>query len=192
MVTEALVTTYLQMLSQAESGTAKCEPRSKDFQVRELTDQNWRFNRDMYFQVGDTWKWIDKRPWTEAQWEEYANDPNLRTFVGYCGDEVAGYFELKRDAAQPPAMAPAATRQMSHVSCHSDEEIEIAYFGLLPAFIGYGLGAQLLGSAIETAWSWTPTPSRVWVHTCNRDHPSALANYQARGFKIYKTVTSDQ
>jgi hypothetical protein len=28
-------------------------------------------------------------------------------------------------------------------------------------------------------------PGRVWVHTCNRDHPQALANYQARGLAIY-------
>ena len=31
-----------------------------------------------------------------------------------------------------------------------------------------------------------PNPSRVWVHTCNRDHPQALANYQARGMIVYK------
>jgi GNAT superfamily N-acetyltransferase len=62
---------------------------------------------------------------------------------------------------------------------------------LLPEFIGRGFGSALLTSAIETAWAWAPELSRVWVHTCNRDHPSALANYQARGFKIYKTVTSD-
>jgi hypothetical protein len=26
----------------------------------------------------------------------------------------------------------------------------------------------------------------VWVHTCNRDHPQALANYQGRGMIVYK------
>ena len=30
-------------------------------------------------------------------------------------------------------------------------------------------------------------PRRVWVHTCTLDHPAALANYQARGMKSYKT-----
>jgi len=25
----------------------------------------------------------------------------------------------------------------------------------------------------------------VWLHTCNRDHPKALANYQARGMIAY-------
>ena len=31
---------------------------------------------------------------------------------------------------------------------------------------------------------------RVWVHTCSLGHPSALKNYQARGFTIYKTEVS--
>ena len=29
---------------------------------------------------------------------------------------------------------------------------------------------------------------RIWVHTCNRDHPKALANYQARGMRVYMVV----
>jgi len=44
----------------------------------------------------------------------------------------------------------------------------------------------LLTSAIEGAWRTEPEPLRVWVHTCNRDHPQALANYQARGMVVYK------
>lgn len=183
--TETLVTTYLQMLSPLEmqsaspSRTGTSESRNKDLEVRELTESDWKFNREMYFRVGEKWKWIDKRPWTDAQWQEYANDPDLRTFAGYVGNEVAGYFELKRTEIGEHPASPKLRRDKG-------EAIEIAYFGLLPEFIGRGLGAELLGSAVETAWSWTPAPSRVWVHTCNRDHPSALANYQARGFRIYK------
>ncbi len=172
---------------------AKCELRNKNFQIRELKRPDWKFNRDMYFTVGENWKWTDKRPWSEEQWKEYANDPNLRTFGGYCGDEIAGYFELHRQSPDLQARTPAATkaRPTSHVPRH-DDEVEIAYFGLLPEFIGRGLGGALLTSAIDTAWAWSPAPSRIWVHTCNHDHPSALANYQSRGFKIYKIVMSDR
>jgi len=154
----------------------------------------------MYFKVGEQWRWIDKRPWTDEQWKDYASDPNLRTFAGYCDGKVAGYFELKRAAASPSRgqksevtgqQENGPTRHTPHVTRHSEAEIEIAYFGLLPEFIGRGLGGTLLTSAIENAWAWSPVPSRIWVHTCNRDHPSALANYQARGFKICKAVTSD-
>ena len=115
--------------------------------------------------MGEQWDWIDKRPWTDGQWKEYATAPELRTFAGYYDDVLAGYYELRRDR---------------------EGGIEIAYFGLLPEWIGRGLGGALLTSAIEGAWRMEPNPSRVWVHTCNRDHPQALANYQARGMIVYK------
>jgi hypothetical protein len=44
----------------------------------------------------------------------------------------------------------------------------------------------LLSSAIDDAWRIEPNASRIWVHTCNRDHAQALANYQARGMVVYQ------
>jgi len=151
--------------------------QKKAFQVRELKEPNWRFNREMYLSVGETWKWIDKRSWTDKQWENYARDPNLRTFAGYFEEKLAGYYELLRYPNGLQTGTPAA----------KEKSVEIAYFRLLPGFIGRGLGGTLLTNAIENAWNWSPMPARVWVHTCNRDHPQALANYRARGFRIYKT-----
>jgi GNAT superfamily N-acetyltransferase len=165
-----LITTYLEMFAPLSSQGQQSEISGLKFEVRELKQPDWKFNREMYFKVGEDWKWIDKRPWTDEQWEKYGNDLNLRTFAGYCEGKVAGYFELYRD---------------------SETTVEIAYFGLLPEFIGCGLGGALLTSAIQNAWDWSPTPSRVWVHTCNRDHPNALDNYKARGFKVYKTVRGE-
>ena len=159
---DTVVTTYLEIRSPAQL-QSKCA--SCGFDVREQTERDWRFNRDLYFKVGEQWRWIDKRLWTGAQWRDYANDPNLRTFAASCENKLAGYYELRRG---------------------EEADVEIAYFGLLPHFFGRGLGSALLTSAIENAWAWEPLPSRVWVHTCNHDHPYALANYQARGFKIYK------
>jgi GNAT superfamily N-acetyltransferase len=81
----------------------------------------------------------------------------------------AGYYELRRD---------------------DEDGVEIAYFGLLPEFIGRGLGGALLTNAIEEAWRMSSV-SRVWVHTCTLDHPGALGNYQARGMVIYKQETTE-
>jgi ribosomal protein S18 acetylase RimI-like enzyme len=174
LIVEPLVTTYLEM--RAGDGVPNRQDCDPKFRVRESDDPNWIFNRDMYVAVGETWKWIDKRPWTDEQWNEYASDPNLRTFAAYYDHALAGYYELRRsDASSTPSQRD-----------EHEGEVEIAYFGLLPDFIGRGLGGALLTSAIENAWAWAPTPSRVWVHTCNRDHPNALNNYQASGFKIYK------
>ena len=171
---ELLVTTYLEMRSG--DGAPNRQNCNQKFRVREFKEPNWIFNRDMYVAVGETWKWIDKRPWTDERWNEYASDPNLRTFAAYYDNALAGYYELRRGHASSTP---------SH-RVEYEGEVEIAYFGLLPDFIGRGLGSALLTSAIENAWGWAPIPSRIWVHTCNRDHPNALNNYQAKGFKIYK------
>ncbi len=63
--------------------------------------------------------------------------------------------------------------------------MEVASFGVLPQFIGRGLGGLLLTAALERAWE--EGTRRVWLHTCSWDHPHALANYQARGLEVYKT-----
>ena len=78
----------------------------------------------------------------------------------------AGYFELEK---------------------HHDGSVEVSYFGLLPEFQGRGLGKYLLTEAAEAAWA--RGASRVWLHTCTLDHPGALANYLARGFRPFKTET---
>jgi len=164
-----LVTTYLEMSSPDQLRPKRANPR---LQIREERERDWRFNRDLYFRVGEQWEWLDKRPWTDEQWKEYAGAPELRTFAAYYNDTLAGYYELRRDP---------------------DDGVEIAYFGLLPEFIGQGLGGALLTSAIEEAWSRHRgiAPKRVWVHTCNRDHPQALANYQARGMVVYKVEQTE-
>ena len=62
-------------------------------------------------------------------------------------------------------------------------QAEIAYFGLLPGFIGRGLGKFLLDWAIRRAWEGKT--ERVWLHTCQYDHPGALAVYLKAGFRVY-------
>ena len=65
--------------------------------------------------------------------------------------------------------------------------MEIAYFGLLPEFVGRGWGSYLLTSAVREAWAIEA--DRVWLHTCTLDHPAALPNYLHRGFSPVRTET---
>lgn len=120
----------------------------------------WRF---LYEGVGHAYHWIDRLPWTDAQITEYLADPSVSLFVMTVDASVAGYFELKG---------------------HDDGSVEVAYFGLLPAYYGRGLGAHLLTEAAERAWDLDP--SRVWLHTSSLDHPAALSNYRARGFTVVR------
>jgi GNAT superfamily N-acetyltransferase len=65
--------------------------------------------------------------------------------------------------------------------------VQLAYFGLLPEFLGRRLGGWFLSESIARAWEWNAR--RVWVHTCSLDHPAALANYEARGMTVYQIET---
>jgi GNAT superfamily N-acetyltransferase len=104
--------------------------------------------------------------WVDARWQAYIDQPGLETWVAYLEEDAIGYFELDPQ---------------------SGRGVEIAYFGLLPPFIGRGLGGVLLTEAVDRGWEIQT--ERVWVHTCTLDHPQALANYLARGFEIYHRET---
>jgi GNAT superfamily N-acetyltransferase len=160
-----VITTYLEMCSRDEF---RPKPVGDSrFWIRELAVKQWQYNRFMYRLVGASWAWKDKEQWSDQQWRDYAEAENLRTFGAYVGGSPAGYYELRREGG----------------------DVQIAYFGLTPQFVGQGFGAALLTSAIEEAWRWGAR--RVWVHTCTLDHPAALRNYQARGMRIYKTETRE-
>jgi len=157
-----LITYYLEMHS-IEALQAK--PALHDMVIQEAQVKNFRLNRFLYQLVGEPWQWTDKLSWSDDAWQEHVERPQVRTWMAMVQGSVAGYFELERDDAG---------------------NTEILYFGLAPDFVGKGYGGYLLTEAIRQAWQVENT-QRVWVHTCNLDHPSALQNYLARGFKQYDT-----
>jgi GNAT superfamily N-acetyltransferase len=122
--------------------------------------------RHLYTEVGRDYHWVDRLEWTDAEIDGYLADPRTELWVLRDGQDIAGYFELRGDP---------------------NGDVEIAYFGLLPAFVGRGLGRHLLIRAVERAWASGAT--RVWVHTSSLDHSSALPNYLARGFSVWKQET---
>ena len=124
-------------------------------------------NRFLYTAVGGEWYWLGRLPWTYERWMAWLDRPEVETWVARCAGSPAGYFELERQEGG---------------------DVEIAYFGLLPQYIGKGIGGHLLTSTVERAWALGGT-RRVWVHTCSLDHPSALANYQARGLEVFEVGT---
>lgn len=124
-------------------------------------------NRFFYTAVGGDYYWLDRRPWTLAQWSRHLATPGLETWVLTDDGVPAGYFELER---------------------LPDDVVEIKYFGLLAEFTGRGLGAHMLTEAVERAFA--VGASRVILDTCSLDHPGALAHYQARGFRVYNVETN--
>jgi len=127
------------------------------------------FNAFLHTVVGTDYRWGGRSDWGKDEWTAYVQRQELATWVAYMDGTPAGYFELE--------VGP-------------EGDVEIKNIGLLPGFIGRGLGGHLLTVAVERAW--TPTKdggmgaTRVWLHTCTHDHPHALHNYTARGFRVCK------
>ncbi len=64
------------------------------------------------------------------------------------------------------------------------EQCEIGFFGMIPDMNGKGYGRWLMTEALSHAWR--PDISRVWLHTCTEDSPSAMPFYLKSGFTAYK------
>jgi GNAT superfamily N-acetyltransferase len=117
------------------------------------------FFRYLYAEVGRAYHWTDRLSWSDQRVRAHLTDPAVSLWLLTSEAAPAGYFELR---------------------AHEDRSVEIAYFGLLPEFVGRGWGGYLLTRAAEAAWEMQP--ERVWLHTCTLDHPAALPNYLKRGF----------
>ena len=159
-----VTTYYLEMTDPGDLRPKRVE--LEDLEIKQAENPSPEFSRFLYTAVGGDWYWIDRLPWTYQQWFEWLDPPELETWVAYVCGTPAGYFQLE---------------------AQQKGSVEIAYFGLLRQFIGKGLGGHLLTVATERAWQMGA--SRVWVHTCTLDHPGALANYRARGFRVFREET---
>jgi GNAT superfamily N-acetyltransferase len=160
MPLEEVTTYYLEMTDPAQLRPAR--PPKQTLEIRQAELPLPELNRFFYAAVGPQYHWLDRRGWGYDRWAAYAERPEIETWIGYVQGTPIGYFELER---QPEA------------------NTEIVYFGLLARFVGQGLGGPFLAAAIERGW--LKGTRRVWVHTCTLDHPRALGNYQARGFRLY-------
>ena len=156
------IRTYLEMRERAALRPAP-QPRVETTVVHE-TDAPPALYRTLYGTVGRDYHWIDRAGWTDREIEAHLQRPEIDLWVARSGGELSGYFELRR--------------------C-DDGSVELAYFGVMPAFHGQGVGGYLLTQAAREAWALSPT--RVWLHTSSLDHRAALPNYLKRGFAITRT-----
>lgn len=63
-------------------------------------------------------------------------------------------------------------------------QCEIGFFGLIPDLAGKGYGRWFMAETLRLAWKADVT--RVWLHTCTADSPSAIPFYLKSGFAAYK------
>ena len=134
-------------------------PRLDGVEIARVEPPDGALNRWFYETVGAPYRWTDRLGRSDQQWQAYAE--SVETWVAAVRGERAGYFELRVER----------------------DGVEIAYFGLLGAFHGAGLGGHLLTFALNRGLELGRV---VRVHTNTLDGPAALPNYLARGMRPYR------
>jgi GNAT superfamily N-acetyltransferase len=154
----ATIVTSLQMVER---------PRPRPVPASRLTLRldRWREPaperyRTLFRRVGAPWLWFSRLVMDDATLTALIHDPGIEIYAvtDARGIEI-GLLELDfREAA----------------TC------ELSFFGLVPELTGKGEGRWLMAQALTLGWRKDVT--RLWVHTCTLDHPSALGFYRAQGF----------
>lgn len=176
--TTTTVTTWsMEQTSPADLRPVPVPDASSGVRIERAEVPSPEFSRFLYTAVGGDHTWTDRLPWTYERWLAHLERPGVETWVAYEHGTPAGYVELD---PQP------------------EGTVEIVYFGLMERFQGRRIGGHLLSFGTARAWDlaerWPerePT-KRVWLHTCSKDGPHALANYERRGFRVFETKTEDE
>ena len=116
--------------------------------------------RTLFRRVGAPWLWFSRLVMSDAALTAIIHDAGIEIFAvtDRQGIEI-GLLELDFRQA---------------------EACELSFLGLVPELTGKGEGRWLMAQAL--ALGWRKDVSRLWVHTCTLDHPSALGFYRAQGF----------
>lgn len=160
----AATTWWLQMNSSPADLPGKALP--KRCKVMQAVKPVRSFYLYLYTSVGRPYQWYNRLMCPADELQQMLDNPANSIWVLYYSGVPAGFAEFDLSAAN---------------------ETEIVYFGLTCEFTGKGLGIPFLHWCIGKAWE-RPI-KRLWLHTCNLDHPAALGLYQKAGFEIYDQDT---
>lgn len=156
--------TYLEMPRQPTRPTVPA-PSGLRLGLQRAENPTVSFYRYLYNSIGAPWAWVNQRLMSDTEIAATIQDEKVELYVLSVAGVPAGMVQLDRREA---------------------DTVDLAYFGLMPDFIGLGLGGYLLNWGIDQAWSSAPgrvTPGKVTVNTCDLDHPRALPLYQKMGFQ---------
>ena len=154
------VVTFLEMKSKPHV-VPPPQPKGKVALLR-ADNPPVHFYRYLYDAVGRTYKWVDRKKLGDEEIAKILADPAIELYVLYVEGCPAGFAELD----------------------FREEGIgQLAYFGLIPDFVGRKLSYFFLYHSSMNAWA---KPIRKFlVNTCTLDHPRALPLYQRMGFVPY-------
>ena len=157
----------LEMTSPEQLREAR--PPPVPIELGEVRPEEAGVCRETWTRIGAPHGWRRRAKWSDDKWLARISPPEVQAWLARVGGDVAGYVELEAGA---------------------DGSVGITFFGLVPEFVGKGFGGAFLTDATRLAWSMTSpdgvATKRVWLQTSSRDHPNALPNYEARGFRVFR------
>ena len=150
---------YLEM---RKHGDVLIAPPRDDLSVLYAQRPSVAYYRFLYNAVGRDYHWLSRRKMSDDELAAVLQSPGSEVHVLYVDGSPAGFAELD----------------------FQSDDVELVQFGLMPDFIGQGLGKWFLGQMIDRVWS--TSPGRFWLHTCTLDHSTALPFYKSMGFQQYR------
>ncbi|MFD4195786.1 GNAT family N-acetyltransferase [Amycolatopsis thermoflava] len=156
------IVTHLEMTSRADLRPAPPVPGV----AVEPIPADSPLVRPTTVRIGEPYNWPSSR-WSDDDWEWYLSREGRHCVLIRHLGEIAGLADYQS---------------------HGDGEVEITTFGLVPEYVGKGIGGYALTLAVEQAWHLPLDVRRVWLHTSDLDHPLALPNYHRRGFRTFRTA----
>ncbi|GIF96480.1 N-acetyltransferase [Catellatospora citrea] len=161
------IVTYVEMTARSQLSPAAPVPGL----ALDALDRSSPMIADLLARIGAPYGWRSASR-TEQEW---------KSWFAECPDRTFWLLSFEGEPAGMVTCDPQAAG-----------EVEIRSFGLLPEFVGKGLGGYALTLGILRAWDLAPAVTRVWLHTSTFDHENALPNYHGRGFRTFKTEVGDR
>ena len=152
--------TYLEM--NQDSGCEKAD--LGHLSLRRVLNMPVAEYLDLYREVGRDYLWNYRPGQTDSEIAAILNSPSTWMYVLLDGEKAVGMAEL--DANNP-------------------SDVELVHFGLLPHLLNAGLGKKFLQNVIRLVWD--SGAKRMWLSTCDMDHPKAIRFYESAGFSVFKT-----
>lgn len=127
----------------------------------ERPDPGWY--RALFRRIGEDYLWASRLRIDDDALRAIIHDPAVDVFALEAGGADAGLLEL--DFREP-------------------HTCELTFFGVTRPLIGTAAARRLMNHAVDRAWS--QPIDRFWVHTCDLDHPKAIAFYVRSGFRPFR------
>jgi GNAT superfamily N-acetyltransferase len=155
---------WLEMRDPVPVGLpAPKDSQIKEVRLQELGREDAALFGALYRQIGRDWLWAGLISKSESDIAERLGRDDVLSFAVWASNEAIAMLDMEITA----------------------DGCEIVYFGFIPAMIARGAGPWLMDQAKRIAHE--RSIGRLWLHTCNFDHPRAAGFYRRQGFQIYAT-----